>query len=200
MFRIFRFISSPASSNVHKHDVNLSFAGLFRSVMNSLNPTKRKEKKFNYYWLRTDYLSSAISTFLNPMSFEYSLKHWRQRLSPYLRMIPWLLEQARLETKNRTIQPSTWNLKVRNNFRWFFNHSGRGLIALHARLTNGEILDRIVLDEHTRFGWNPWFKLFSIICLKRNWTRREKRETERLLNRVIVEIRSSVMLFIFNKD
>lgn len=31
------------------------------------------------------------------MSLAYSRKHWRHKFKPYLRIIPWLLEQARLE-------------------------------------------------------------------------------------------------------
>lgn len=36
-------------------------------------------------------------TFLNPISPAYSLKHWRHRFKPYLRINPCLFEQARLK-------------------------------------------------------------------------------------------------------
>ncbi len=44
-------------------------------------------------------LAVAQSSFLNPMSFAYSLKHCLHRFSLYLRIIPWRLEHARLQPK-----------------------------------------------------------------------------------------------------
>lgn len=61
-----------------------------------------------------------VLTFLNPMSLEYSLKHCLHNINPYLRMIPWLLEQARLKSQKKKV---SWfnmeRIQVRNSFREF---------------------------------------------------------------------------------
>lgn len=50
-------------------------------------------------------------TFLNPMSFAYSLKHCLQMFRPYFRISPCLLEQARLKNKTRVLTKLFCNYK-----------------------------------------------------------------------------------------
>lgn len=50
------------------------------------------------YTVRTHTHTLAVElTFLKPISLAYSRKHCRQMFRPYFRIIPWLLEQARLK-------------------------------------------------------------------------------------------------------
>lgn len=81
-----------------------------------LNPAKMRNNviskidcKDQCQTLSTFWFINKILTFLNPMSLEYSRKHWRQRFNPYFRIIPWLFEQARLKWKKQLLVDSTWN-------------------------------------------------------------------------------------------
>ena len=91
------------------------------------------------------------------MSLEYSLKHWRHKFNPYLRMIPWLLEQARLEwekLKNHFVEHG--KMQVRTFFSQFCLIEGV-VGKLQLTLTSDVILDRNFLDEHTKRERNPYF-------------------------------------------
>ena len=47
---------------------------------------------------------------MNPMSFAYSRKHWRQMFSPYFLMRPHWLEQTRLQTTQTGEQLAVWKV------------------------------------------------------------------------------------------